>query len=283
MVASQSVRYGGKASVPNIGTRTGYTFKGWFTSSDGGNTFSDTAFDFDTVITGNVSLYAKWEEKTVSYTVKHLWQNIENDNYTQHESETLSGKFGEQTEATAKTYTGFTVQTFSQQAITENSMVEIRYKRNAYTINFDSKGGSAVASQSVRYGGKAEVPSEPTKSPYDLVGWYTSTDGGETLSDTVFDFDTAITVDITLYAKWYLDLSNCTAENVVAKIEAMTESGTVVVSDFISYGSEIFINLKEAINKKTFGVGIDLKGLTCNTKTNLTKNFTTVQDKLGTI
>lgn len=206
MVASQSVRYGGKASVPNIGTRTGYTFKGWFTSSDGGNTFSDTAFAFETAITGNVSLYVNFE--VISY-----------------------------------------------------------------TVTFDSKGGSAVDSQIVNHGGKATAPTRPTSVAYDFVGWYTSTDGGETLSDTVFDFDTEITGDITLYANWYLDLSNCTAENVVAKIEAMTESGTVVVSDFISYGSEIFINLKEAINKKTFGVGIDLKGLTCNTKTNLTKNF----------
>lgn len=48
-----------------------------------------------------------------------------------------------------------------------------------------------------------EPPMEPTKEGYIFKGWYlvTSTDP-ETLSDTAFDFDTAITGDITLKAVW---------------------------------------------------------------------------------
>ena len=43
--------------------------------------------------------------------------------------------------------------------------------------------------------------------------WYTSTDGGATLSDTAFDFNTAITKDFTLYAKWAepVTLKDCSA------------------------------------------------------------------------
>jgi uncharacterized repeat protein (TIGR02543 family) len=47
-----------------------------------------------------------------------------------------------------------------------------------------------------------ETAPTPTKNGYTLVGWYTSTDGGQTLSYTSFDFSTTITEDITLYAKW---------------------------------------------------------------------------------
>lgn len=43
---------------PDDPTRTGYTFKGWYTDN---GTFVDR-FDFDTKITGKTTLYAKWEE-----------------------------------------------------------------------------------------------------------------------------------------------------------------------------------------------------------------------------
>ncbi|MBP3742052.1 MAG: InlB B-repeat-containing protein [Treponema sp.] len=76
-----------------------------------------------------------------------------------------------------------------------------------YTVTFNSNGGSDVEAQKVESGTKATKPTDPTKAStdtetYAFGGWYTSTDDGTTLSDTAFDFETAITADITLYAKW---------------------------------------------------------------------------------
>lgn len=72
-----------------------------------------------------------------------------------------------------------------------------------YTVTFDSKGGSDVASATVAAGGNATAPSDPTKADNSFGGWYTSEDEGTTLSDAAFDFaNTAINADITLYAKW---------------------------------------------------------------------------------
>ncbi len=63
-----------------------------------------------------------------------------------------------------------------------------------HTVEFDSDGGSNVDAQTVRDGGKAEKPATPEKEGCKFVGWY---DGGE-----VFDFDTAVTKDYRLTAKW---------------------------------------------------------------------------------
>lgn len=66
-----------------------------------------------------------------------------------------------------------------------------------YTVTFNSNGGSAVASQSVMSGNLATRPTDPTKTNYVFVDWYSD----EELT-TIFSFGTAILNDTTLYAKW---------------------------------------------------------------------------------
>lgn len=63
-VANATVEEGGKAAKPADPTKEGYTFLGWFTTADG-----DVAFDFDAVITADVTVFAQWEAETVEYTV----------------------------------------------------------------------------------------------------------------------------------------------------------------------------------------------------------------------
>ncbi len=65
------------------------------------------------------------------------------------------------------------------------------------TVTFNSNGGSSVASQTVADGSKATKPADPTKSGYTFGGWYT-----DSACTTAFDFNTVVTSDITLYAKW---------------------------------------------------------------------------------
>ena len=81
-----------------------------------------------------------------NYKVEHLQQNIADDNYTLYETETLSGKDGETTSAAAKTYEGFTVQTFSQAAIKADgsTVVQIKYNRNIITIKLNLTGGTTT-------------------------------------------------------------------------------------------------------------------------------------------
>ena len=71
-----------------------------------------------------------------------------------------------------------------------------------YTVTFNSNGGSAVASQKVPEGSKVTAPTAPTKEGFLFDGWYT--DAALTQS---YDFSTAVTADLILYAKWKDDPS----------------------------------------------------------------------------
>ena len=63
-----------------------------------------------------------------------------------------------------------------------------------FTVAFNSDGGSAVDKQYINENEKAQSPNNPTKEGYTFAGWY--------LNGNKFDFNTAITGDITLKAKW---------------------------------------------------------------------------------
>ena len=68
-------------------------------------------------------------------------------------------------------------------------------KKDAYTVSFNSNGGSEVQTQEIAKHEKATEPQEPTKDGYEFVGWYVGTEKWSFLSDTV-------TSDIILEAKW---------------------------------------------------------------------------------
>ena len=63
-----------------------------------------------------------------------------------------------------------------------------------YTVTFDSDGGSAVDSQTVRKGNTASEPAEPTKDGFVFYGWF--------LAGAPYDFSTAVRENITLTAMW---------------------------------------------------------------------------------
>ena len=62
--AAQTVSQGSKATQPTAPTATGYTFGGWYKEAGCTN-----AFDFNTAINANITLYAKWTPKTYTITL----------------------------------------------------------------------------------------------------------------------------------------------------------------------------------------------------------------------
>ena len=67
----------------------------------------------------------------------------------------------------------------------------------AWTVTFNTNGGSDIESVSVAKDKTFTQPDDPTKEGYAFENWYSD----EELT-TVFEFTTPITTDTTLYAKW---------------------------------------------------------------------------------
>lgn len=122
---------GGKAVQPEAPARSGYVFDGWYTEAACTN-----AFSFDTQITGDLEIFAKWEESTGD-TVKVTFSN----NYA---------------------------------------------------------GASDYYTQTINSGRRITKPADPVRNDgYAFINWY-----ADAACTQLFNFNTFISVDTTIYAKW---------------------------------------------------------------------------------
>ena len=71
-----------------------------------------------------------------------------------------------------------------------------------YKVTFDSNGGSAVPTASVKEGEKVARPEDPTKivdgMSFAFEGWYETKEA----TGAAYDFEKAVNADLVLYAKW---------------------------------------------------------------------------------
>lgn len=173
-----TVTYDGTYSALTTPKRAGYDFLGWFTAQTGGE---QVTADSKVSITEPQTLYAHWKEGAATYTVKHYQQNTEgmtDNQYTEFESETLSGITGQPTEAKAKTYTGFApAKAFEQLPIKADSstVISIYYDRLTYTVTW-MNGDTELDTETLRYGAmpyyKGDTPTKKdTGHTYTFTGW----------------------------------------------------------------------------------------------------------------
>ncbi|MBP5602499.1 MAG: InlB B-repeat-containing protein [Treponema sp.] len=129
----------------------------------------------------------KWAASTnTPYTVKHYKQPDNGSttlaNYELADTENKTGTTGATTSASAKTYTGFTSQTFSQSTIAGDGLtvVNIYYNRKTITYTFNKgsgewTSGSETGSKSGLYG-TTFTPPATTRTGYNFGTWKTDSD-----------------------------------------------------------------------------------------------------------
>ena len=93
-----------------------------------------------------------------------------------------------------------------------------------HQVTFNSMGGSAVEAVVVADGQTVAQPEAPVMEGYTFAGWYTDEN-----CTTAYDFDTAVTADITLYAKWTANEPAFTGllEKVYAEVSAQDYSNLI--------------------------------------------------------
>ena len=195
---AQEVEYGLTATKPADPTLKGYTFAFWYLGEDEQNA---TAYDFNTPVTENITLTAKWTLNTYTVTFNSYGgtpvppaQEVEyGHTATKPADPTLKGYtfafwyLGED-EQNATAYDFNT-------PVTENITLTAKWNINKYTVAFNTDGGTPVPpAQEVEYGLTATEPAAPEKTGYTFDGWY--------LGDEKYDFSAAVEQNITLTAKW---------------------------------------------------------------------------------
>ena len=135
-----------------------------------------------------------------------------------------------------------------------------------YTITFDSKGGSAVQPIKASAGAVITAPTDPTKDGFVFAGWYESTDGGTTLSDTAFSFSYMPARVFTLYAKWATaDIKGKTFNKVDAIVEweseavkqALLAEMEMTEDEYVQFVASSKITIEFAADKNTATVTYD--------------------------
>ena len=135
-----------------------------------------------------------------------------------------------------------------------------------YTITFDSKGGSAVQPIKASAGAVITAPTDPTKDGFVFAGWYESTDGGTTLSDTAFSFSYMPARVFTLYAKWATaDIKGKTFNKVDATVkweseavkQALLAEMEMTEDEYVQFVASSKITIEFAADKNTATVTYD--------------------------
>ena len=197
---SKSVTYASTYGTLATVARTGYTFNGWFTASSGGTQLTSAS---TVAITGAQTLYAQWtiNNYTVSFNMNGDSPAISSQSVQYNTTATQPSNPTQLGNTFAGWYSdpGLTTSFSFSTAITANTALYAKWTPVVtYQVTFDSNGGSSVAAQTVNDGSTATQPTAPTLANNTFAGWYTD---NNTFINS-FNFSTAITSDITLYAKW---------------------------------------------------------------------------------
>ena len=206
---TEKVEYGQKVTPPATPTKEGFTFDCW--------TLNGVKYDFSAV-TKNITLVAKWNIN--EYTVTFDVDGVKTKNFIQHGQKV--------TAPTTQTKEGYTFDCWTLNGteynintpVTGNIILVAKWNINKCTVTFDVDGVTTTAT--VDNGQKVTAPTSPTKEGHVFDCW--------TLNGIKYDFDTVVTENITLVAKWTVNKYTVTFDI----------DGTKVIYN-INYGQKVTV------------------------------------------
>ena len=231
---ADTVRTSGNETLdlPAAPGKDGYTFAGWF--FDNGTWRNELTADTysEKPLTGDVSVYAFYEKTEEPVLPQEYTVFFDVDNGTPVAAVTTS-RIEKQPQTTREGYTfegWYTDKNFTEKVafpyeVTRAQTLYAKWKKNTYTVHFETDGGTAVRDMTV-----SVIESSPSteKKGYTFDGWYADKNFTEKVT-----FPYEVTRAQTLYAKWTQNIPagitfTVDADGVLTGAEGLTESGMTV-------------------------------------------------------
>ncbi len=215
---SLSVVAGKKIGSLPTPTRSGYTFKGWYTKATDGTKVSS-----DTIVNSNMTIYAQWNKTSTTVAVTKVTlsktslslkvkgtdtlkatiipSNATNKTITWSSNNTKIATVDKNGKVTAVSKGTATITAKAHNGVAATCKVTVTNSgtpTTTYKVTLNPNGGSvSPTSLSVVAGQKVGKLPTPTRSGYTFKGWFTKQSGGDKVTSS-----TVIKSNITIYAQW---------------------------------------------------------------------------------
>lgn len=233
--AMTGITQGSTITLPADPKYKGYVFGGWYEDEE-----YTVAFNKDSTVNKNMTLYAKWiASELVRIEADYSGTNLVVGTDINKSDIDVFAIYDDGTRELLQA-SKFSIypETIHN---TGNNTIEVSYsgkfasviiygveESKSYTVTFDSQGGSNVSPiTNVKQGDKITLPANPTLNDYFFGGWYT-----QKACITKFSADSEITSDMTLYAKWVSLLSE--PKNTIKSVSATYTGNSILVGNSIS-------------------------------------------------
>ena len=216
---SINVNEEGMVEEPEEPTREGYIFRGWYTDIAGIN-----KFNFDTVVTENLRLFAKWQMTVATITFDDRIGNktvvkVDVGDYVvcpevdpTREDYRFDGWYEDARGARPFDFS---------KPVESDMTIYAKWVQTVATITFDTRDGNVSTTTKVEIGETLQRPTvNPTREDYAFTDWY-----ADAQLTILYDFSTPVTGNLTLYAGWDLTVATVTlnanfegAQNSIVKV-----------------------------------------------------------------
>ncbi len=198
VISEQKVKKGDKATKPtNDPIKENFRFVCWYDKEDN----DKKEFKFDTQITKDITLAAKWQEEvTVTFDAKG-GKLTGGNSVTIDKGSALSDKYPSDPVRDDYKFLGWfngDTKYDEDTTIDKTITLEAKWEQVKFTVTFNANGGNLKGSSTVKVDKGKTITNPPTasKDGYRFLGWY------QDKETTAFDFAKPVNSDLTLVAKW---------------------------------------------------------------------------------
>ncbi|MBQ3922093.1 MAG: InlB B-repeat-containing protein, partial [Spirochaetales bacterium] len=255
----QKVVHGKKAAKPDDPVKIGYTFNGWYEEN-----VTDTSYDFNKIVSKDITLYAKLTANTYKMTLNNdgytSESNITYDTFVPNITKptkigyTFGGYYLDDTNDESMKYIDEEGQGCHKWDVTNDAILIAKWTANTYTIVFkaNNDGTDSDVIQDMTYDVSADLLSNTfTKFKQVFKGWGLSPNDDVDYNDkqNVKNLSVENGAKITLYALWRNidvgDICYQDGENIIYSESCLSDKTPIGVVFYVTTDKVKIVHLKK--------------------------------------